>query len=55
MKASDALVMVLLAVVGLAVVAVLVSTNANTSNVITAGATGFSNILKATLAPVSGA
>lgn len=46
---------ILLAVVGLAIVAVLVSKKANTSGVIQAGASGFSNAIGVAAAPVSGA
>lgn len=49
------LVAVALAIVGLAVVAVLVSNNANTSNVITATAGGLSKAITAAVAPVAGA
>jgi len=41
------------AIVGLAVVAVLVSNNANTSNVLTSGGTALSNIIQAAVAPVN--
>lgn len=48
-------IMVLLgAVVSLALVAVLVSRNANTVNVIGAGSSGFSNILSTAISPVTG-
>lgn len=45
---------VLMGVVGLAIVAVLVSSKAKTSGVIESGATGFSKIIGAAVAPVSG-
>lgn len=45
---------ILTAIIGLAVVAVLVSNHANTGNVLTSGGTAFSNILKAAVSPVSG-
>lgn len=44
-----------LAVVGLAMLSVLVSKNADTSNVIRSGASGFGNVLGVAAAPVSGA
>lgn len=44
-----------LAVVGLAIVAVIVSKKANTSNVIQSAASGFSNSIGVASAPVSGA
>jgi PRD1 phage membrane DNA delivery len=48
-------IMVLLgAVVSLAVVAVLVSKNAQTGSVLTAGGGAFSNILSAAVSPVTG-
>jgi hypothetical protein len=45
---------ILAAVVGLAILSVIVSKNANTSGVIQAGSTGFSAILGAAESPVSG-
>lgn len=48
-------IMVLLgAVVSLALVAVLVSRNANTTGVINASSSGFSNILATAISPVTG-
>jgi len=47
------IVTVLTMVVGLAVIAVLVSQKANTANVITSGGTAFSGILKAAVSPVA--
>jgi hypothetical protein len=46
---------VLTAIIGLAIVAVLVSKNANTSGVIGAGGSAFSQALAAAEAPVTGA
>lgn len=43
------------AIVGLGIIAVLVSRNANTANVIQAGASGFSNALDTAESPVTGA
>ena len=48
------LVSILMAVVGVAIIAVLISKQANTAGVLTAGATGFGNILKAAVSPVTG-
>jgi hypothetical protein len=45
---------VLLAIVGVAIIAVLVSNNANTSGVISAGSSAFSSSLGAALSPVTG-
>ena len=45
---------VLTAIVGVAIIAVLVSKNANTSQVISAGASGFSQSLATALSPVTG-
>lgn len=52
-KAITGFVAVIMAIIGVAIVAVLVSKNANTGNVLTAGGGAFSNILKTALAPVS--
>jgi hypothetical protein len=49
------IVTVLLAVTGIAFVATLVSKNANTAQVIQAGAGGFSTVLGTALSPVTGA
>lgn len=43
-----------LAIVGVAIVAVLVSNNANTSNVISATSSAFTNSLATALSPVTG-
>lgn len=45
---------VLLAIVGVAIIATLVSKNANTAGVIQAGASGFSQSLGTALSPVTG-
>jgi membrane DNA delivery protein len=45
---------VLMAIVGVAIIAVLVSRNANTTGVIQAGASGFSQSLGTALSPVTG-
>lgn len=49
-----AVVTVLMAIVGVAIIAVLVSKNANTTGVIQAGAGGFSQSLATALSPVTG-
>lgn len=54
-KAFGEIMVILSSVVGLALVAVLVSKQANTSNVIGAGGNAFSNIIKAATSPVTGA
>ena len=51
---ATSIVTVLLAVIGVAVIAVLVSKNAQTSNIIKTGSTGFSNILGSALSPITG-
>jgi hypothetical protein len=45
---------VLLAIVGVAIIAVLVSKNANTTAVIGAGASGFSQALGTAISPITG-
>jgi hypothetical protein len=42
------------AVIGLAIISVIVSKNANTASVISSAATGFGNIIHAAVQPVSG-
>jgi membrane DNA delivery protein len=46
---------VLLAIVGVAIIAVIVSKNANTSGVIGAGGSAFSQSLGAAISPITGA
>lgn len=53
-KLVTAFVGVITAVIGVSIIATLVSKNANTSQVLSAGATGFSQILNTALSPVSG-
>lgn len=53
-KTGDTISMILVAVIGLAIIAVLVSKNAQTSTVISGATTGFSSILQAAVAPVTG-
>ena len=50
----EALVAILTGIIGLAALSVLVSKNANTSGVLSAGGSAFSNMLNAATAPVSG-
>jgi hypothetical protein len=50
----SSVVTVLLALVGVAIIAVLVSNNANTTGVISAGASGFSQSLGTALSPITG-
>lgn len=51
---TASIVTVLLAIVGVSVIAVLVSKNANTSGVLGSGASGFSKALGTALGPVNG-
>lgn len=53
-KAISAVVTVLVAIVSVAIIAVLVSGQAQTASVITAGGNAFTGILKAAVSPVSG-
>ena len=48
------IVTVITAIIGVAILAVLVSKNSNTTGVINAGASGFATDLRAALSPVSG-
>lgn len=48
------IVTVLTAIIGVAILATLVSNRANTANVIKAGTGGFSNMLGTALSPVTG-
>lgn len=50
----SSVVTVLTAIIGVAIIAVLVSRNANTTGVISAGASGFSQALSTALSPVTG-
>lgn len=49
---GNSILTILSAVIGVAIIAVLVSRNSNTSGVISAGASGFSSILNSALKPV---
>jgi len=51
---TSSIVTVLLAIVGVAILAVLVSKQSNTTAVIGAGASGFSNALGTALSPITG-
>jgi hypothetical protein len=54
MQIGDSIVTVLLAIVGVAIVAVLVSNHANTGSVIGAGGGAFAQMLGCALSPVTG-
>jgi hypothetical protein len=51
---GTAVVSILMAVIGVAIIAVLVSKQAATSSVLSAGGTAISNVLGAALSPVTG-
>lgn len=53
-KMGEQIVVVALAIVGVAVIAVILSRNSNTTGVITAAGSGFSQALSAALSPVAG-
>lgn len=53
-KMGEQITVVILAIVGVAVLATLLSKNANTSNVLKAAGQGFNSILGAALSPVAG-
>lgn len=50
----SAIVQIATAIIGVAILAVLVSKNANTEGVIKAGAGGFTQALQAAISPISG-
>ena len=52
---TDAGVTILMAIIGVAILAVLVSQRSNTTGVIQAAASGFSNALGTAMGPVTGA
>lgn len=52
---TEGAVTIALAVIGLGMLSVIVSKNANTAGVIQAGASGFGNVLGVAQAPVTGA
>jgi len=51
---TEAMVTIATAIVGVAIVSVLVSKKSNTANVIQAAASGFSNALGVSISPVTG-
>jgi membrane DNA delivery protein len=53
-KLGEQITVVVMAIVGVATLAVIVSRNSNTSNVLTAAGSGFDKILGAALSPVAG-
>lgn len=53
-KAISAVVGIMAGIVGITILAVIVSNQSNTSNVLTAGGNAFSSILKAAVSPISG-
>jgi membrane DNA delivery protein len=53
-KALTGFIAILTAVIGVAIIAVLVSKQSNTAGVLTAGGSAFSSILKTAVSPVSG-
>jgi hypothetical protein len=53
-KAITGLVAIITAIIGVAIIAVLVSNQSNTSGVLSAGGNAFSNILKTAVSPVTG-
>jgi hypothetical protein len=53
-SAGDGLMAVLLAIIGVAILSVLVSKQSNTSGVLTAFGTAFGGILKVAVSPVGG-
>lgn len=53
-KLLTSIITVLTAIIGVAIVAVLVSKNAQTGNVLTAGGNAFSQILGTAVSPVTG-
>ena len=52
-RATTGLVAILTAIIGVAIIAVLVSKQAQTASVLTAGGTAFGSILKAAVSPVT--
>jgi hypothetical protein len=52
-KITSTILTIATAVVGLAIVAVIVGKNAKTSDVLTSGGNAFANIIKAAVGPVS--
>lgn len=54
-KMAEQIVVVAIAIIGVAILAVLVSKNSNTANVISSFGNAFSNSLKAAISPITGA
>ena len=54
-EAIDGLISVAIAIVGVAIIATLVSNNANTAGVLTAGGNALGSAIRSATAPVSGA
>lgn len=53
-KAISTIVIILTAVIGVAIIATLVSKQSNTAGVLSAGGSAFANALKTALSPVTG-
>lgn len=53
-QAITGIITILTAIIGVAIIAVLVSSQAQTGSVLTAGGNAFANILKTAVSPVSG-
>lgn len=53
-RLGEGLVTVITAIIGVAIIAVIVSKNAQTGSVLTAGGSALSSVLKAATGPVSG-
>lgn len=51
---GTALVSILMAIIGVAIIALLLSPNAQTANVLSAGGSAFSGVLNTALSPVTG-
>jgi hypothetical protein len=51
---GEAIATILLAIIGVAIIAVFVSNQSNTANVVTAGGSGFASALRCALSPVTG-
>lgn len=54
-KGGTAIVSILTAIIGVSILAVLLSSKSNTTNVLTAAAQGFSGILSVAMSPITGA
>lgn len=51
---KESIVGVILAIIGVAVIAIIVSPNSNTGSVVGAGGNAFTNAIKCALAPITG-